>query len=120
MKLSLSVRIAESLAKTELFVPFEKIISIAAEAGYDAVCIRASAGGVETSRDALKQMRNSVEQAGLRVSMVTADFQVPLNRERGPESLRNIGPSLDVAELLDCDLVRVCLKKRGVEVKSRS
>ncbi len=113
MKLSLSVRIAESLSKTELFVPFEKIISIAAEAGYDAVCIRASAGGVETSRDALKQMRDSVEQAGLRVSMVTADFEVPLNNEHGPESLRNIGPSLDVAELLDCDLVRVCLKKRA-------
>ena len=113
MKLSLSVRIAESLSKTELFIPFAQIVSIAAEAGYEAICIRASAGGVNTSNDELKQMRDCVQQAGLRVSMVTADFHVPLNNEHGPESLQNIGPTLDVAELLDCDLVRVCLKNRA-------
>ena len=113
MKLALSVRIAESLSKTELFIPFEQIVSIAAEAGYEAICMRASAGGVGNSTDELKHMRDCVQQSALRVSMVTADFQVPLNNEHGPESLRNIGPTLDVAELLDCDLVRVCLKNRA-------
>jgi sugar phosphate isomerase/epimerase len=44
--------------------------------------------------------------------MVTADVDVPLNNDRGPESLRNIGPSLNVAAALGCDLIRVCLKRR--------
>src|SRR5262245_35172902 len=43
--------------------------------------------------------------------MVTADCDVPRNNDRGPDSLREIGPSLDVAEALGCDLIRVCLKR---------
>jgi sugar phosphate isomerase/epimerase len=112
MKLSLSVRIVETPCKTKLFLPFEELVSIARETGYQAVCLRASAGGVETPRSRLQEMRKCVEDAGLFVSMVTADFNVPLNNDQGPNSLRNIGPSLDVAEAVGCHLIRVCLKKR--------
>lgn len=111
MKLSLSVRIAEAACKTKLNLPVDEIIRIAAETGYEAVCMRASAAGVQTPRDELAKIRKSVEQAGLVVSMVTADFDVPLNNANGPTALRDIGPSLDVAESLGCDLVRVCMKK---------
>ena len=110
MKLSLSVRIVEARCKTKLFVPFEEVVSIAAETGYDAICMRASAGGINTRSDQLQSMRDTVGRAGLRVSMVTADSKVPLNTDDGPDSLRDIGPSLDVAESLQCDLIRVCLK----------
>lgn len=110
MKLSLSVRIAEDATKTRLNVPFEEIVALAAELDYDAVCLRASAGGVQTPREELARMRERVEEAGLAVSMVTADYDVPLNNDRGPNSLRDIDPSLDVAEALGCDLIRVCLK----------
>ncbi|MEX0704727.1 MAG: TIM barrel protein [Planctomycetales bacterium] len=110
MKLSLSVRVAEAPCKTKLNVPFRDLVQLARELGYAAVCLRASAAGVQTPRGELERMRAEVEEAGLVVSMVTADFDVPLNNERGPDSLRNIGPSLDVAEALGCDLVRVCLK----------
>jgi sugar phosphate isomerase/epimerase len=110
MKLSLSVRIAEAACKTKLNVPFEHLVDLAVQHGYRAICMRASAGGIETPPDELSRMRAVVEGAGLRVSMVTADSDVPLNNERGPNSLRNIGPSLDVAELLGCDLIRICLK----------
>ena len=51
------------------------------------------------------------DPAGSRV-LLRADFNVPLNNDRGPDSLRDIGPSLDVAEALGCDLIRVCLKRR--------
>src|SRR5262249_31925498 len=51
------------------------------------------------------------EGAGLRVAMFTADCDVPRNNAHGPDSLRAIGPSLDVAEALGCDLIRVCLKR---------
>ncbi len=110
MQLSLSVRIAEASCKTKLNVPFHDLVQLAAELGYQAICMRASAGGIGTSSADLERMRGEVEAAGLRVSMVTADSDVPLNNERGPDSLKNIGPSLDVAQSLGCDLIRVCLK----------
>jgi sugar phosphate isomerase/epimerase len=110
MKLSLYVRVAEAPCKTRLNVPFADVVELAVEYGYRAICMRASAGGVDTPRAELVRMRDQVERAGLVVSMVTADSDVPLNNERGPDSLRNIGPSLDVAEALGCDLIRVCLK----------
>ena len=111
MQLSLSVRIVEAACKTKLHVPFADLVSIAADTGYDAVCMRASAGGVQTPLDELKRMREIVESKGLHISMVTADFDVPLNNANGPNSLRDVDPSLDVAEALGCDLIRVCLKK---------
>ena len=110
MKLSLSVRIAEASCKTKLNVPFRDLVQLAAELGYGAICMRASAGGIATPLGELEQMRDEVERAGLRVSMVTADSDVPLNNEHGPDSLKHIGPSLDVAAALGCDLIRVCLK----------
>ena len=110
MKLSLSVRIIEAACKTRLQVPFEELVSIGAETGYDAVCMRASAGGVQTPLEDLRRMHETVESHDLHVAMVTADSDVPLNNADGPNSLRNIGPSLDVAEALGCDLIRVCLK----------
>jgi sugar phosphate isomerase/epimerase len=111
MKLSLSVRIVEAACKTKLNLPLDEIIRIASDTEYDAICMRASAAGVQTPIDELKRVREAVDRVGLAVSMVTADFQVPLNNERGPDSLRDIGPSLNVAEALGCDLIRVCMKK---------
>ena len=111
MKLSLSVRIVEAACKKRLKVSFEELVSIAAETKYDAVCMRASAGGVQTPFDELRRMRETIEDNSLHVSMVTADSKVPLNGDDGPDSLRDIGPSLDVAEALGCKLIRVCLKK---------
>jgi len=110
MQLSLSVRIAEAPCKTKLNVPLEELVALASELGYKAICMRASAGGVQTPREELQKMRETIERAGLVVSMVTADFDVPLNNSRGPESLRNIGPSLDVAQALGCNLIRICMK----------
>jgi len=111
MQLSLSVRVAEAPCKSRLNIPFEELVMIARQTGYAAVCMRASAGGVGTPRARLEEMRTCVEAAGLFVSMVTADVHVPLNNDQGPSSLRNIGPSLEVAEVLGCDLIRVCLKR---------
>lgn len=110
LNLSLSVRIAEAACKTRLNIPLEELVQLAAELGYQAICMRASAGGIGTPQAELQRMRVIIEQAGLTVSMVTADVDVPLNNDRGPNSLRDIGPSLDVAESLGGTLIRVCLK----------
>lgn len=111
LQLSLSVRIAEASCKTKLHLPFDDLVALAADYGYAAICMRASAGGVQTSASELRRMKSVVDQYGLRVSMVTADSKVPLNNAHGPDSLRDIGPSLDVAQNLACDLIRVCIKK---------
>jgi sugar phosphate isomerase/epimerase len=110
MKLSLSVRIAEAACKTKLNVPLSDLLDLATELGYSAICMRASAGGIGTARNELEEMRKQIEAAGLYVSMVTADSDVPINNDDGPNSLKNIGPSLDVAEALGSDLIRICLK----------
>ena len=105
MQLSLSVRIVEAPCKTRLHMPLEQILDVAVSSGYPAICMRASAVGVQSSAAELAAARRQIESAGLAVSMVTADFDVPLNNDQGPNSLRDIGPSLDVAAELGSDLV---------------
>lgn len=110
MKLSLSVRVAEAACKTKLNIPVADLVQLAKEMGYHAICMRASAGGIGTPLDELEKIRSEVEAEGMIVSMVTADSDVPLNNEDGPNSLQNIVPSLDVAEALGSDLIRICMK----------
>ncbi len=66
MKLSLSVRIAEAPCKTRLNIPFRDLAQLAAEQGYRALCMRASAGGVQTPLHELAAMRAEVERGWAR------------------------------------------------------
>lgn len=111
MQLSLSVRAAEAPTKDRLLCSFEHFCSLGMQAGYDAICMRASAGGVQNPLDELRRMRQVADEHGLTVSMATTDYDVPLNNDRGPDNLRQIGPHLDVAEALGTTLIRVCLKQ---------
>jgi len=81
--------------------------------------MRASAGGIQTPADQLAAMQSEIVAANQRVSMVTADFDVPLNNARGPESLNDIAPSLDVAEAFQCDLIRICMKQSSDIAKAQ-
>ena len=112
MKLSLSVRVAESFSnKRESVIPLADLARIAAEAGYDALCMRASVVGVHSPAGAAARVKATVAEQGMDMSMVTADFPVPENSAEGPNSLRDITPSLDLAEALGADLIRICMKK---------
>jgi len=112
MKLSLSTRVAESFSdKTKTTMSFEDFVALAKKTGYEAICMRASQGGIQTPKDRLREMRRLVDAAGLKVSMVTGDFAVPANNDDGPRCLRNITPYLDLAETFGADLIRVCIKK---------
>ena len=110
MYLSVSVRIVEATCKTKLNVPAEEFIEIVKQGGASAICMRASGAGVEASPEQLQTLASKIASANLPVTMVTADYDIPLNNAEGPNSLRNIRPSLDVAEAFDCDLIRVCMK----------
>ena len=112
MKLSLSVRVAESFSdKRNSTMNIDELIAMAKRHGYEALCMRASQLGTHTPAEQIAEARAKIDAAGLKVSMVTGDFAVPSNNEEGPMLLRNITPYLDLAEALGSDLIRVCMKK---------
>ena len=114
MKLSLSTRNVEGArngVEIQAAAPYEQFLAIAKKAGYEAVSVRAAAGGLQTPLVRLYEMAKLTREAGLKVSMVTPDFPVPINNDRAPECLRNITPYLNVAEIFGSDQVRVAMKK---------
>ena len=112
MKLSLSVRVGEKYTnKREAAISLAKLADIAGAAGYHAICMRPSQIGIHSRREEVVLKARLLRQRGLRVSMVTGDFAIPENTDEGPHALRNIEPYLDLAEALDCHLVRVALRK---------
>ena len=111
MKLSVSMRVAEDMFdKRKAALSLEDMAQMANDSGFHAVCMRASQVGTQTPLEVVREKRQFLESLGLTVSMATGDFPIPENNERGPDALRNITPYLDLAEALDCDLLRICMK----------
>lgn len=111
MKLSLSCRIAEGfLKKDEASMSLKELADLAVAAGYDAVCMRSSQIGIHSSTEQIQRAREILDQRDLTVSMISGDFDIVYNNERGPLCLRNVAPYLDLADALGAPLIRVCLK----------
>jgi sugar phosphate isomerase/epimerase len=114
MKLVLSARIAEGfLSKEETILSLQKLAEIARQADYEAVCMRASQLGVTATREQIREARRILDEHELGVSMVTGDFDIVYNNERGPGCLRHIHRHLDLAEALGAPFVRVCIRSEG-------
>ncbi len=112
MKLSLSVRVAESvLNKEETNRSMEYLADLALELGYFAMCMRASQAGIQSPLEQVTRVRKILAERGLPVSMVTGDIPIPANDEHAPDALRDITPYLDLADLLGADLIRIGMKK---------
>ena len=110
-KKSLSCRIAEGfLSKEEASMSFPEFAELAKAAGFDAVCMRASQMGVHSPGSVVEEARRTLDALDLQVSMVTGDFDIVYNNERGPNCLRNIEPYLNLAEALGSSLIRICIK----------
>ncbi|MCI0538485.1 MAG: sugar phosphate isomerase/epimerase [Verrucomicrobiales bacterium] len=113
MKLSLSVRIAEEFSsKEKASMSLTELADLAKAAGYDAVCMRASQVGIHSPEETVGQAAAILQARGLSVSMVTGDFDIVYNNERGPACLRQIEPYLRLAARLKAPLLRVALKTR--------
>ena len=111
MKLSLSVRVAEAPgSKKKTIRSFGEVAEIAAQIGYQAVCMRASQAGIQTSLQQVTSVRKKVQELDLAVSMVTGDFTIPINNDQGPDALRNIAPYLELAVMLEANLIRIAMK----------
>ena len=110
MKLSLSVRVAENASKRDATHTFVQLTELAANLGYEAMCMRASQIGIHSPLEQITAARKQADSLNLKVSMITGDFPVPLNNDEGPNGLRNITPYLDLTELLGSDLIRIAMK----------
>lgn len=115
MKLSLSVRIAESADRKDVAaVPIEVLAPLARELGYEGICMRASVLSIDSPPDRIAQVRALLNQLGLAVSMVTGDLALAANTGvDATDMVRNVGPYLDLAERLDSKLLRVMLRSTG-------
>ncbi len=122
MQLSLSVRVTESFTNKRVStLPFSDLAQAARKAQYDALCMRASVVSIESDPEERHEVLQEIQKQELEVSMVTGDFAVPENSERGPACLRNIRPYLDLCQDLNCDLIRVCIKnERDIRAAQRA
>ena len=122
MQLSLSVRIAEEFGtKDRALMPFEELARMAADLGYDALCIRASQAGVHTAAKRRAEMASFLDELGLGVTMVTGDVSIAANDDAAAAALRDIGPYLDLAEEFRSPLVRVMIKEEAdIELARRA
>ena len=111
MNLSLSTRVAEEPGrKDRALLSLGEIAGLAVGAGYSALSMRASQVSVADGADPVDQAKRDIDQHGLKVSMVTGDVDLAANNNRAQMALQHITPYLDLADALDCDLVRVMMK----------
>ena len=114
LTLSISCRIAEGfLSKEEARMSLDQLAQLAVAADYQAICMRGSQIGVHSSDAEIASARQLLDQYGLRVSMVTGDFDIVYNNNQGPSCLRDIEPHLDLAAALGAPMIRVCLKEEA-------
>ncbi|MBC8230538.1 sugar phosphate isomerase/epimerase [bacterium] len=113
MRLSLSVRVAEAPgSKEKTLMSFDELAKLAKRIGYHALCMRASQAGVQTDQQIIVDIRQTLDDLGLAVSMITGDFPIPMNNEDGPLALRNIEPYLNLTERFGASLIRIAMKKQ--------
>ncbi len=111
MQLAISVRIAEGFLSKEIpIIPLEEVVSIASLSGFSAICMRASQVGIQSSPKQVQSALETIRRTKLNVNMLTGDFDIVYNNEKGPNAVRNIGPYLRLAAELNAPLVRVALQ----------
>jgi sugar phosphate isomerase/epimerase len=111
VKLSLSVRIAESLTqKDQLTLPFAEVLRLARDSGYAAICSRGSVVSVTSSTEQVTAVRRLIDEHGLAVSMVTGDVALAVNDAHAVDTLRHVTPYLDLADALGSRRLRVMMQ----------
>ena len=110
MKLSLSVRIAESPKRKDVAaIPIEELAPRAAALGFQGLSMRASVLSIDSPAERVGAVRRLLDESGLAVSMVTGDLPLAINNAEATAALRNITPYLDLAEALGARLIRVMM-----------
>jgi sugar phosphate isomerase/epimerase len=89
---------------------FREVTDLARQAGFQAICMRASQIGINSDDPRITSARDLLNRSDLSVSMVTGDFDIVYNNARGPNCLRDIEPYLRLARRLSSPLIRVAMK----------
>ena len=89
------------MSKEEAILGLDEVAKIAKSAGYDSLCMRASQIGVHSSSEQVNDALQVLQANNLGVSMLTGDFDVVYNNDRGPDCLRNITPYLQLSQQLE-------------------
>ena len=77
MKLSLSVRVAENASKRDATHTFVQLTELAANLGYEAMCMRASQIGIHSPLEQITAARKQADSLNLKVSMITGILTFP-------------------------------------------
>jgi sugar phosphate isomerase/epimerase len=110
MKMSLSVRVAESPKRKDVAaIPIEALAPQAKVAGFQGLSIRASVVSIDSPPERVVIVRSLLNSQNLDVSMVTGTLALAVNNADAADAIRNITPHLNLAEQLDSKLVRVML-----------
>lgn len=99
--------------KDRALLPLGEISDIARTSGYSAFSMRASQLSVHSSPAEIETARETLAASDLDVSMVTGNVDLAANNNRAQMVLHNITPYLDLADALNCDLVRVMMKSES-------
>ena len=111
MKISISSRITEqSDNKEKSFLSLDNFIKLASKNKFDGVSLRPSMISNNSSEYLVNQAQKLFNVNNMKVSMITSNIHVAKNDELASDILRNITPSLDLAEKLKTSLIRIMIK----------
>ena len=113
MKISISSRITEqSDNKEKSFLSLDSFIKLASKNKFDGVSLRPSMISTQSSKYLVNQAKKLFKVNNMKVSMITSNIHLAKNDELASDVLRNITPSLDLAETLKTSLIRIMIKNR--------
>ena len=111
MKISISSRITEqSDNKEKSFLSLDSFIKLASKNKFDGVSLRPSMISTQSSQYLVNQAQKLFKENNIKVSMITSNIHLAKNDELASDILRNITPSLDLAEKLKTSLIRIMIK----------
>ena len=111
MKISISSRITEqSDNKEKSFLSLDSFIKLASKNKFDGVSLRPSMISTQSSKYLVNQAKKLFKVNNMKVSMITSNIHLAKNDELASDILRNITPSLDLAEKLKTSLIRIMIK----------
>tara|TARA_B100000941_G_scaffold103380_1_gene72373 strand:- start:859 stop:1683 length:825 start_codon:yes stop_codon:yes gene_type:complete len=112
MKISISSRISEySNDKTKSFINIEDFVNLAIKNNFNGVSLRPAMVSTESTENKINKTSKIFRDNKICVSMITSNIHLAKNDELASQTLRNITPTLDLAEKLRTSLVRIMIKK---------
>ena len=111
MKISISSRITEqSDNKEKSFLSLDSFVKLASKNKFDGVSLRPSMISTHSSEYLVNQAQKLFKVNNMKVSMITSNIHLAKNDELASDILKNITPTLDLAEKLKTSLIRIMIK----------